>query len=238
MTTNTDRWFKFAIHVFFVIMAIVCLVPLILVISASFSEETSIAEYGYTLFPKHFTTFAYRYLLADPTQIVRAYGVTLFVTVAGTLVSLFVSTCLAYTISRKDFKFRDAFSFYIFFTMLFNGGLVPTYLIMTKMLHLGDSVWALIVPYLVSPFFVLLLRTYFSEIPDSLIESAKIEGAGELRIYFSIVLPLSLPALATVGLFIVLMYWNDWFLALLYVSGKPDLYPLQYLLYAVMENLG
>lgn len=237
MTTTAERAARALIHLFFTVLAILCLVPIVLVISASLTDESSIALHGYTLWPSKFSMFAYEYLLKDPTQIVRAYGVTLLVTIVGTLLSLLVSSCLAYTLSRRDFKFRHAFSFYVFFTMLFNGGLVPTYLIMTKVLHLGDSIWALIIPYLVQPFFVLLLRTYFTDIPDSLIECAKIEGAGELRIFASVILPLSLPALATVGLFIVLMYWNDWFLALLYVSGKPNLYPLQYLLYAVMENI-
>ncbi|WP_135551384.1 carbohydrate ABC transporter permease [Paenibacillus cymbidii] len=232
-----DKIARAFIHLLFIVLSLLCLIPIILVISASLTEETNIAIHGYTLWPSKFSSFAYEYLLHDPTQIVRAYGVTIFVTVVGTALSLLISSLLAYVLSRKDFKFRGAFSFYVFFTMLFNGGLVPTYLVMTKMLHLGNSVWALIVPYLVMPFFVLLLRTYFTEIPDSLIECAKIEGAGEIRIFRSVILPLSLPALATVGLFIILMYWNDWFLALLYVSGKSSLYPLQYLLYAVMENL-
>lgn len=237
MKSASEQLFKWLVHIFFIILSALCLVPILLVISASLTDETSIAKHGYTLIPSKFSAFAYEYLLKDPTQIMRAYGVTLFVTIAGTLISLLITSCLAYVISRRDFKFRSAFSFFVFFTMLFNGGLVPTYLVMTKVLHLGDSIWALIVPYLVMPFFVLLLRTYFSDIPDSLIECAKIEGAGEIRIFASVILPLSLPALATVGLFIVLMYWNDWFLALLYVSGKPNLYPLQYLLYAVMENI-
>jgi putative aldouronate transport system permease protein len=227
---------RIGLHVILLALSIACLIPLLLVISASFSDEKAISLKGYSLLPQSFTTFAYKYILTEPTQILRAYGTTILVTVIGTMLGLLVSALLAYTISRKDFFLRKYVSFFVFFTMLFSGGLVPSYLIVTQSLHLKNSIWALILPYLVVPFFVLMLRTYFSQIPDPLVESAKIEGAGELRIFFQIIVPLSLPALATVGLFIVLMYWNDFWLALLYMDNS-HLYPLQYLLYTIMENI-
>lgn len=224
------------INIFLTLFSICCLVPFIIVISSSFTDEQMIIENGYSLFPRQFTLLAYRYILGDPTQIVRAYGVTILVTVVGTILSLILSSCLAYVLSRKDFPSRNKISLYLFFTMLFNGGLVPSYIITAQVLHLKDTVLALILPYLIIPFYVLLLRTYFSEILFSLVESAKIEGAGELNVLFSIILPLSLPAMATVGLFIILQYWNDWWLALLYIDNA-DLNPLQYLLYLIMQNL-
>jgi putative aldouronate transport system permease protein len=224
------------INMFLALFSLCCLVPFIIVISSSFTDEQMIIEHGYSLIPRQFTLLAYKYILGDPTQIVRAYGVTVFVTVVGTIISLMLSSCLAYVLSRKDFPHRNKISLYLFFTMLFNGGLVPSYIITAQVLHLKDTVLALILPYLIIPFYVLLLRTYFSEIPFSLVESAKMEGAGELSILFRIILPLSLPAMATVGLFIILQYWNDWWLALLYIVNA-DLNPLQYLLYLIMQNL-
>jgi len=229
-------WQRAIIHLFLIALAVACIIPLLLVLSASFSDEAAIGKYGYTLLPKAFSTIAYQYILSDPTQIVTAYGITIFVTAVGTIVSLLLSSCMAYVLSRSDFAYRNKFSFFIYFTMLFNGGLVPSYMLVTQVLDLKNSVWALILPYVIVPWFVLLLRTYFADIPESLIESAKLEGAGEFRILFTIILPLSLPAIATVGLFIILMYWNDWYLALLYVDeGKK--FPLQYLLYNIMQNL-
>lgn len=230
------KWQRAIVHVLLVGLAALCVVPLLLVLSASVSDEAAIGKYGYTLLPKAFSTLAYRYILSDPTQIVTSYGVTVFVTAVGAAVSLIVSSCLAYALSRRDFAYRGRFSFFIYFTMLFNGGLVPSYMLVTQALGLKNSVWALILPYVVIPWFVLLLRTYFAEIPESLIESAKLEGAGELRILFAVVLPLSLPAMATVGLFIILMYWNDWYLALLFLDDSKK-FPLQYLLYNIMQNL-
>jgi putative aldouronate transport system permease protein len=224
------------IHLVLLAISLVCIIPIVLVISASLSDETAISLYGYTLIPKMFSTFAYKFILFEPTQILRAYGVTISVSLIGTLAGLLICALLAYGLSRKDFYFRRFLSFIVFFAMLFNGGLVPSYIVVTQFLHLKNTIPALILPYLVIPFFVLMLRTYFMQIPDSLIESAKLEGAGEFTIFFRIIVPLSTAALATVGLFIMLMYWNDFWLALLYIDNSK-IYPLQYLLYNIMENI-
>lgn len=233
---NGSVFSKFFINIFLTLFSVCCLIPFIIVISSSFTDEQMIIENGYSLFPRQFTLLAYKYILADPTQIARAYWVTIFVTAVGTIISLTLSSCLAYALSRKDFPHRNQISLFIFFTMLFNGGLVPSYIIVAQVLNLKDTILALILPYLIIPFYVLLLRTYFSDIPFSLVESAKIEGAGEFSILFKIMLPLSRPAIATVGLFIVLQYWNDWWLALLYIDNSR-LNPLQYMLYLIMQNL-
>lgn len=224
------------LHAALLLISFVCLLPLILVLSASFSSERAITEYGYTLLPREWSTFAYEYILTDPRQLVSAYSVTIGVTVIGTAAGLLIMAMLAYGLSRKQFVLRRPLSFYVFFTMLFNGGLVPWYILIVNYLQLKNSLAVLILPYLVVPWFVLLLRTYFAGLPDELFDAARIDGAGEWRIFFQIVLPLARPALATVGLFIALMYWNDWWLALLFIEDQR-LIPLQYLLFNIMRTI-
>jgi putative aldouronate transport system permease protein len=226
---------QLGLHTVLILITILFAVPLLVVVSASFTDEVALAKNGYGLWPSQFSTDAYRYLLLNPDQIIRSYGVTMLVTLLGTLGGLLVMTLLAYALARVDFTWRRPISFFVFFTMLFNGGLVPTYILITQYLRLRDTLAVLILPYLVVPWFVFLLRTYFSTLPKEFIESAKIDGANEFQIYARIVLPLSTPALATVGLFLILMFWNDWWLALLYIN-EASLYPLQYLLFAILRN--
>ena len=231
-----QRWSHLIIHVVLLVISVLFIFPLVLVVSSSFSSENDIAKYGYSVIPRDFTTFAYQYILTNPSQILQAYGVTVVVTVAGTIVSLLVMAMLAYPLSRRDFGPRKPLSFFVFFTLLFNGGLVPFYILVTQYLHLQDTLLALILPYLVVPWFVLLLRTFFAGLPHELIEAAKIDGAGEWLVFFRLVLPLSRPALATVGLFCALQYWNDWWLGLLFINN-PHLVPLQLLLYDLSTNI-
>jgi len=226
---------QFFVNAILLVISFLFLLPLLVVISASLSDEKALAKYGYSLWPQNFSLSAYEYLLMDPNRLIRAYSVTIFVTVAGTLLGLLVMSLLAYALSRPEFKWRKPFSFILIFTMLFSGGLVPTYLLMTQVLHLKDNILALILPYLVVPWFVFILRSFFATLPQEIIEVARVDGASEWRIFFQIVLPLSTPALATVGLFMILLYWNDWWLSLLYIND-PNLYPLQYLLYSIMRN--
>lgn len=226
---------QLGLHTVLIVITFIFLVPLLVVISASFTDEVALTKFGYGLWPAQFSTDAYRYILLNPAQVVRAYGVTATVTAVGTVLGLFIMSLLAYAMSRQDFKWRRPLAFFVFFTMLFNGGLVPTYILITQYLKLRDTLAVLIIPYLVVPWFVFLLRTYFQTLPKEFIESAKIDGASEWQIYSRIVVPLSVPAIATVGLFLILMFWNDWWLALLYIN-EPGLYPLQYLLYAILRN--
>lgn len=227
---------QWPIHLVLSLISLACMIPIVLVISASFTDEKALIKNGYGLLPSQFSTAAYDYLFRDPRQILFAYGITIFVTVLGTTLGLLIMSMLAYVLSRKDFSLRKPLSFFVFFTMLFNGGLVPWYILISQGLRLKDTVSVLILPYLVVPWFVLLLRTYFSQIPEELLDAARIDGAGEWRIFFGIVVPLSTPAMATVGLFIALMYWNDWWLALLFINDR-NLMPLQYLLYTVSTNI-
>lgn len=224
------------IHIIIIFFALICLLPLALIISISFSEEIDIIKYGFRIIPMNFTTTAYSVIFKDLSKLINSYKVTLTVTFVGTLSSLFIMSMFAYTLSRRDYKYRRILSFYMFFTMLFSGGLVPWYILITRYLKLTDTYGALIIPYLVSAWNLFLLRTYFMKIPFSLIESAKIDGASEFRIYTHICLPLSTPALATVGLFIALNYWNDWWLSLLFIN-KREMYSLQMLLKVMMENI-
>ena len=226
------------INLFFLLYSAACLLPLLVVLSVSLSDQKMVTLYGYRLIPQQFTLTAYQYLLYDSAQIVKAYGISILVTAVGTVISVLVTALIAYPLSRQDFKFRNIFAFYVFFTMIFNGGLVPWYLVWTDLFSIRDTLFALIVPnHLMSAFFVMIMRTFFkNSIHSSIIESASIDGAGEWRILFRIVMPLSLPVLATIGLFNTLNYWNDWFNSLVFIRNK-ELFSLQFLMYKVLMSI-
>ncbi|MFD2611268.1 carbohydrate ABC transporter permease [Paenibacillus gansuensis] len=216
--------------------SIACILPLFIVLSASFSSSAALNEHGFSVFPRGFTTEAYDYIIGQPKVLLRAYGVTIFITFIGTVLSVFMNALLAYPLSRKDFMFRNPLTFYIFFTMLFNGGLVPSYILISRYLHLKDTIWVLIVPLLVNAWYVIIMRTFFKDLPDELVEAAKMEGASEIGIFLRIILPLSTPVLGTIGLFCTLSFWNDWFMALLYIESE-HLKPLQLLLYNIQSAI-
>lgn len=217
------------------LVAIICLLPFIMLISGSFSSEQAIRFTGYGLFPKEFTLEAYRIVFKYPEKIARAYGVSIFITVTGTVLGLFITTMAAYVISRKDFKYRNVISFFFYFTTLFNGGMVSTYIFYIQYLHLKDNLLALILPGMVNIFYLLIMRSFVAAVPIALVESAKIDGAGEFRTFLQIVLPLLKSGLATIGLFMALGYWNDWYNAMLYMNSSEK-YPLQYMLYDLLQQ--
>ncbi|WP_338539620.1 carbohydrate ABC transporter permease [Paenibacillus tundrae] len=229
-----DYSVKIAFYVLLTVFAIFCLFPFISVISSSLSTESSILKHGYSLWPREFSLDAYKLIFKDAT-IYRAYGVTIFVTVVGTALAMLVTCALAYPLSLRHLKYRNTINFYVYFTMLFHGGLVANYLLISKYLDMKDSIWVLIIPALVSPWNMFLMRNFFKSIDESLAESAKIDGANDIYILFRIILPISMPAIATVGLFYALAFWNKWFEAMLYIS-KEDLWPLQYLIMRIMSN--
>lgn len=220
----------------FILIALFCVVPILYVFSASLSDEMALAKEGYSLLPRGFSLEAYKYILESPKAILNAYGVTIFVTILGTAVSLLFTAMLAYVIARKDFKFSKVFSFLVFFSLLFNGGLVPTYIMMTRYYGVKDSILALLIPYIIMPWHVFLMKGFLADIPVSLIEAAKMDGAGEVRTFFKIIMPISKPALATVGLFIAFTYWNDWYQSMLYIDNT-SLNSLQFYLYRIMNNI-
>ncbi|WP_314591099.1 carbohydrate ABC transporter permease [Paenibacillus terrigena] len=224
-------------HLVFVLLALICVIPVIVVLSISFSSEASIRESGYHLIPIAWSGEAYAYIANQGTMILRALGVSVLVTVVGTVLGVLLTTSMGYVLSRPSYKLRGFLTWIVFIPMIFNGGLVSSYFINTNLLGLKDSVWALILPLAVSSFNVIICKTFFkSTIPDGLIESAEIDGASQLRIFFSIILPISLPVIATIGLFLCFAYWNDWFQSMLYIDNQ-NLYSLQALLNSLMSNV-
>lgn len=228
--------FQLILHIGFTILTLCMIIPFVLVISISLTEEQAILKYGYQLVPSEFTMKAYTYIFQAPGVLLHAYGVTILVTVIGTFLSLLLTAMMGYVISRRDFRYRGPSSFFIFFTLLFNGGLVPSYILITQYLHLSNSIWALILPSLVSPFSILIMKGFLVKTPYEIIESAKVDGAREFRIFFTIVIPLATPALATLGVFIAFGFWNSWFPALLYISNEKWI-PIQLLLVRMSQNL-
>ncbi len=218
------------------ILAVFCIFPFILVISSSLSDERRIIEEGFQFIPTAFSLEAYNILFQYPADMIQAYVVTIGVTVIGTALGLFLTSMTAYVLSRRDFKWRSHFSFYFFFTTLFSGGLVPWYLLIVNYLQLKDTLIVLILPILLNVFYMIVMKTFMGSIPDAITESAKIDGAGDFLIFWKLILPLAKPALATIGLFIALGYWNDWYNALLFVSHE-NLMPLQYYLYRMLGNM-
>ena len=218
------------------LFALVCIIPFFLIIASSFTSESYIIKNGYVLWPKEFSTSAYELIFKNPAKILRAYGVTAFVTIIGTALSVFVNAMTGYVLQRKDFRWRNIFSFYFFFTTLFSGGLVPWYILCVKTLHLKNAIWALIIPTIVSVWNIILVKGFMGGIPGEITESAKIDGAGDFRIFVKLILPLSKPVVATIGLFTALAYWNDWYMCMLFID-KKELFDLQYLLYQLMGSI-
>ena len=198
------------------IFGIICVIPFLLIIASSFTSENYIIKNGYVLWPKDFSLAAYQLIFQNPGKILKAYLVTIFVTVVGTAVSVFINAMTGYVLQRKDFKWRNIFSFYFFFTTLFSGGLVPWYILCVKYLHLKNTIWALIVPTIVSVWHIILVKGFMGGIPMEITESAKIDGAGDFKIFVKLILPLSKPVVATIGLFTALTYWNDWYMCMLF----------------------
>lgn len=233
--SNLTRWIP---HVILMGFALACIVPFLLLIISSVTSEDSIVRNGYSYFPEQLSLTAYEYLWAHWNELGRAYGITIFITVVGTAASLAITSMLAYPMSRADLPLRNFWAFLVFFTLLFNGGLVPTYLIYTLVFDIKNTIWALLIPgLLMNGFNVLLVRTFFiTSIPPALIEAASIDGAGEIKIFYKIVLPLSMPIMATIGLFEAILYWNDWFNGLTYVTD-PNLFSIQNILNRIISDI-
>jgi len=217
-------------------VAFVCLLPFIFLVSGSFTEESIIRYNGYSLLPVNFTMEAYKMVFQYPERIALGYMNSILITAAGTAAGLFLITMTAYVLSRKSFKYRNHISFFFFFTTLFNGGMISTYIFYIRYLNLKNNYLAMILPLMFNIFHLLIMRSFVKSIPEALIESAKIDGAGEFRIFVRIILPLLPAGLATIGLFMALSYWNDWYNAMLYINDQAK-FPLQYMLYdTLMRN--
>ena len=230
--------FQFIANVLMIVLAICCLFPFLLLIMSSLTDETTLIREGYSIFPSKFGMESYNYLWKNADQIGRAYGITVLITAVGTTASLLMTVMMAYPLSRREFVGRNVCAFYVFFTMLFNGGLVPTYIMYTRYLHIKNTLWALLIPsLLISAFYVIMMRTYFTtNIPEAVIEAARIDGAGEWRILFTIVLPMSMPMIATMALLIGLGYWNDWKNGLYYLTDNR-LFSIQNMLNNMLKDV-
>lgn len=219
-------------------LTIFCLFPFALLVVSSFTDEGTLIRNGYSLFPSKLGFDSYAYMFRKMDTILRAYSITVIVTFVGTLSSMLLTVLLSYPLSRRDLPHRNILAFIVFFTMLFNGGLVPTYIMWTRYLNIDNTIWALIVPaLLLNAFYVMMMRTYFmTSIPDEVIEAGRIDGAGELRILASVVLPMSVPMVATLSLLIGLSYWNDWRNGLYYLTD-PSLFSIQNMLNTMLQDV-
>ena len=227
-----------ALNIIFILLTISAIAPFLLLLSSSLTDEGTLVREGYRFIPKNFSLTSYEYLFRSGGKIFKGYGVTLLVTLIGTVCSVLMTLLFAYPLSRKELPFRFGFSFFVFFTMLFNGGLVPTYMMWTQTFHIKNTLLALIVPgLLMNGFYVIMMRSFFtSSIPDAIIEAARIDGCGEYGTLFKIVLPLSKPMIATISLMIGLGYWNDWTNSLYYITDE-SLYSIQAILNTMISNI-
>ncbi len=217
-----------------ILFAVLCVLPFVLVICSSFDSEHAIAVHGFSFIPHEPTLASYQQIFSNGKSILRAYGVTIFVTLVGTSVSTFVNMMTGYVLMRRDFQWRNGFSFYFFFTTLFSGGLMPWYMVCTA-LGFSDSILALIVPSLVSVWNIILVKGFMAGLPYEITESAKIDGAGDFRIFISLIWPLSTPVIATISLFTALGFWNSWYNTMLFINDSR-MYSLQYLLYKLIND--
>lgn len=227
---------KFISHFFLIIFSLLCLIPFLIILGSSFESQKQIMSTGYTILPKSFSLEAYKAVFGNPETLINAYKVTIITAGATTLIGLVLESLYAYVISRKDYPYRKILTFIAFFTMLFNGGVVPTYILVSDCLNLRDSLWALILPGAAGAWHIMMLRTFFMSIPTSLIESAKLDGASEMRILVQIIAPLSKSSLACIALFILFASWNAWYPSLLYIESE-DKVQLQYMLMSIMKNI-
>ena len=232
----TEKITKIVGYVFVSIYALCCVIPFLIILSTSFTSESVIRNVGVQIIPKEFTLESYK-MVVKSANIFKSYILTISMTVVGTFVGLFIISMTGYALQRKDFEFRNIISFYIYFTSLFSAGLAPYYLLMTQTYHLKDSYLAVLLPLLMSPWLVILMKNFVKAIPHEITESGKIDGAGDVRIFVSLVLPMLKPALATIGLFLAIGYWNEWYQSSLFLSSKVEVKPLQYTLYEIVNKI-
>lgn len=230
---------KIVPNVVMIILTLLCVLPMLLLVMASFTDEATLTANGYSFFPEKFSTASYEYIFKASNTVFRAYGITFLVTIVGTVCNIVFTIGLAYPLSRPELKGRNILAFLVFFTMLFNGGLVPTYIIYSQVFHIRDTIFALLIPtFLMSAFNVILMRNYFkTNIPDAIIEAAHLDGASELRTLINVVLPISPPIIGTIGLMAGLAYWNDWTNGLYYIVQHKELYSIQNVLTTMLNNV-
>lgn len=235
-TYKSEYGVKIFAYVISILTAIICFIPFWLIVIGSFTAESEVIRNGFAFWPKDFSMESYRMVFKVPEKIFRSYGITILITAVGTGLSLFLTTMAAFVLMRKDFKYRNQIAMFLYFPSIFSGGLLPGYLLIVNGLQLKDTLWALILPGLLGAWNIFMMRNFMTDIPDSIMESAKLDGANDFVIFTRLYLPLSKAGLATIGLFIALGYWNNWANAKLYINSSK-LYPLQYLLYQMFSNI-
>ena len=236
---RSDKKFQIFSHAVLILFSLLALMPMILMFVSSLTDNSELVANGYTFLPKKWSVYAYEYIFSTGNSVVHAYGISILLTAVGTLFSLTITTLLAYAISKKEMPGRKVITFLVVFSMLFNGGLVPTYIIYTNLLGVKNSFWALLIPgLLMNGFNVMLMKSYFvSSIPEEILDAAYIDGAGETKTFLSVVIPLAKPILATIALFSGIAYWNDWMNGYIYLTKRTDLYSVQNLLNRMMQNI-
>lgn len=227
---------QICLNILFIILSLIIICPLLILVGVSFSDEKDVVEFGYRIIPKKIDLSAYQYVFKNPGAIINAYKITIFTSIAVMVLSVFLMCMVAYPLTKKSFKHRSVLSFYLYFTMLFSGGLVPSYILITKYLHLGNTIWVHIIPGLISPWYVFMIRTFFQGIPNEISESVYIDGGTDYTVFFKMIIPLSKPVIAAVALFMFLGKWNDWFTSMMYITDDK-LIGLQYLLQRIMSNI-
>jgi len=235
---TTSKTTKVVTNTVMILLCLCCVLPFLLLIGSSLSSDASLLKYGYRFIPREFSTAAYDYLFGSKEILLRAYGMTILVTAIGTIANITLTMLIAYPLSRRDMPGRNILSFFVFFTMLFHGGMVPSYIIWTQIFHIKDTIWGQILPnFMLSAFNIIMMRTYFTtNIPGEIIDASRIDGASELQILGKIVLPLSKPIVSTIALMTALVYWNDWTNGLYYITRNTKLYTIQNVLNTMVSN--
>lgn len=236
---RSDKKFQILSHVVLIFFSLLAVLPMILMLTSSFTDNDVLIAEGYSYFPSKWSAYAYEYIFSTGNSVMRAYLVSVILTMVGTSLALAITTLLAYALSKEDLPGKGILTFLVVFSMLFNGGLVPTYIVYTKIFHLNNTFWALLIPgLLMNGFNVMLMKSYFcSSIPDEILDAAYIDGANEVKTFWKIVIPLSKPILATIALFAGIAYWNDWMNGYIYVTKRTELYSVQNLLNRMMQNI-
>ncbi len=235
--SRSDYFIERLAIVIIVLFSILCVFPFLLILGTSFSTEDIIRQKGFSIIPQGFNTEAYRMIFKSGGTLLGSYIITIVMTIVGTLVGLSIISMTGYALNRKDFPLRNGISFFIYFASLFSAGLAPYYMVMTKGYHLKDNYLAILLPLMMSPYLIILMKNYVKAVPYELTESGKIDGAGDFRIFVSIILPMLKPALATIGLFLALGYWNEWYQSSLFLSERITYKPLQYMLYQIINQI-
>lgn len=239
MRTKEDKIFQIIGHIVMIFLSACALIPMLLLVMSSVTDNDTLIRNGYSFVPEKFSLYAYEYIFKTGNSVINAYGISILLTVAGTCLSLVITTMLAYALSKKDLPGRKILTFLVFFTMLFNGGLVPTYMNYTNVFGLKNTFWALLIPGLVTNgFYILLMKSYFvTGIPEEILEASVIDGASEFQTFSRVALPLAKPIVATIGLFSGIGYWNDWQNGYIYLTKRTDLYSIQNLLNRMIQNI-